>query len=481
MTEKNKIKWVYGIVLAFIAINTILIANEFYWASVIPLAIVILLLYIFSLDKLILLITFCTPLAINIEKIYTGLSISLPTEPLMFGVLIIFVLKIFYNNDYDNKIIKHPISISILIYLFWMLITSITSQMPIVSIKYLISRLWFIVPFYFIGTQIFKNPKNIRKFFWLYTIPLLIVITYTIINHAKHGFLEGPAHWVMTPFYNDHTAYGAALSLFIPIFLGLCFDSHYTKIQKRLSFTVFIILSVAIILSFSRAAWLSLLFALFVYLLVIFKIKFRWIITSLVIIVAIFFTFKFEILDKLESNKQDSSANLIEHIESISNISSDASNLERINRWQSAIRMFEDKPFWGWGPGTFQFEYAPFQQSKEKTIISTNAGNKGTAHSEYLGLLSEEGIIGFLAFLSIIICTIYTALRIIKKTKNKEIKSLTLIVLLSLITYYSHGFLNNFLDSDKAAVPFWGFTAIIVAIDLYHNKKKSEENTEIQK
>ena len=40
----------------------------------------------------------------------------------------------------------------------------------------------------------------------------------------------------------------------------------------------------------------------------------------------------------LESNKQDSSSNLTEHVESISNVSSDASNLERINRWKSAGR-----------------------------------------------------------------------------------------------------------------------------------------------
>ncbi|MCD6112310.1 MAG: O-antigen ligase family protein [Bacteroidales bacterium] len=479
MTEKNKIKWVYGIVFAFIAINTVLIANEFYWAATIPVAIIVLLIYIFSLDKLILLITFLTPLAINVKDIYMGYSISLPTEPLMFGVLVIFIFKLFYDNKLDYKVLKHPISISIFLYLFWMFITSITSQLPIVSFKFIISRLWFIVPFYFIGTQIFKDKKNIRKFFWLYTLPLLIVIGYTIINHSKYGFLEEPAHWVMTPFYNDHTAYGAAISLFIPIFFGLSFDKHYNKNLRIISFIVFSILIVAIILSFSRAAWISLIFAFIVYLFIVFKIKFRWILTTIIIITAIFFSFKFEILDKLEKNKQDSSTNFIEHIESISNISSDASNLERINRWQSAIRMFKEKPFLGWGPGTYQFEYAPFQQSKEKTIISTNAGNKGNAHSEYLGPLAEEGFIGMLAVFAIIICTIYTALRIIIETKNKEIKLLTLIVILSLITYYSHGFLNNFLDTDKASVPFWGLTAIIVAIDIYHHKKISETNIEV--
>jgi hypothetical protein len=40
-------------------------------------------------------------------------------------------------------------------------------------------------------------------------------------------------------------------------------------------------------------------------------------------------------------------------------------------------------------------------------------------------------------------------------------------VILGLITYYIHGILNNFLDTDKASAPFWGYTAIIVALDIY--------------
>jgi hypothetical protein len=42
--------------------------------------------------------------------------------------------------------------------------------------------------------------------------------------------------------------------------------------------------------------------------------------------------------------------------------------------------------------------------------------------------------------------------------------------LLGLMTYYIHGIMNNFLDTDKLSVPFWGFTAIIVAIDIQTRK-----------
>ena len=45
---------------------------------------------------------------------------------------------------------------------------------------------------------------------------------------------------------------------------------------------------------------------------------------------------------------------------------------------------------------------------------------------------------------------------------------------LGLVTYWVHGLLNNFLELDKAAVPYWGFTAILVAIHLFHSNKPAQ-------
>jgi hypothetical protein len=50
-------------------------------------------------------------------------------------------------------------------------------------------------------------------------------------------------------------------------------------------------------------------------------------------------------------------------------------------------------------------------------------------------------------------------------------KNILLALLLGLITYFIHGSLNNFLDTDKVSAPFWGFVSAIVAIDLFHSKQ----------
>lgn len=471
MTERSKLIWVYLLSALFIAINTILVVNHFYWGAILPVILLILILYFVSLDKIILLITFLTPLAINIRDIDLGFAISLPTEPLLFGVLVFFIIKILYEGKYDIKILKHPLTIIVIFNLIWILFTCITSEIPLVSFKFLIARLWFIIPFYFFAILLFKKYNNIKLFIWLYAIPFLIVIFYTLYHHSLRGFDEESGHWVMTPFYNDHTAYGAVLTLFIPCLLGFTFNKQYSISTRFISFIFFIIFTIALILSYSRAAWISLTIATVVFIIVILKIKFRWVLLSVALIISLFFVLQQQIFDKLEQNKQGSSANFVEHVQSISNITSDASNLERINRWQSAIRMFNERPFWGWGPGTYQFLYAPYQRSKEKTIISTNAGDLGNAHSEYLGPLAESGIMGMLSVILIVVFAIYTGLKVYRKAVHREIKIISLSIVIGLISYFVHGFLNNFLDSDKPSVPVWGFIAIIVALDLYHNNK----------
>ena len=477
MSNKSKLIWVYVISAIFIALNIYFIIKEFYWFSLIPIVLILVLLFFFALDKVLYIITFCTPLAINLRDFDDRLSLSLPTEPLLFGALIFFFIKLIFERQYDIKVLKHPVTIAIIINLLWMFITALTSELPLVSFKFLISRLWFVVPFYFVAIILFKNMNNIRIITWMYAIPLVIVIIYSTYRLFIWSFDEQAAHWVMDPFYNDHTAYGAAIALFIPVFAAFLLDKHYNRTMKLFAGMVLFFLIVGLLCSFSRAAWISVLAALVIAGLVFLKIKFRWIFLTGIIILAVFLYYQNDILMKLEKNKQDSSANLVEHVQSISNISSDASNLERINRWQSALKMFKERPVLGWGPGTYQFVYAPFQQTKDKTIISTNAGDKGTAHSEYIGPLSESGLLGMLSILAIVIVISITAIRVYKQAKNPETKILALSYFLGLVTYFIHGTLNNFLDTDKSSVPFWTFAAAIVAIDVFHHRQANSPNT----
>jgi len=474
LSERSKITWLYLVAALFVAMSLYLVIHkDTYLSFALPIILGIMLLYLFSLDKVLLLISFVVPLSINLENIDAGLSISLPAEPLLFGVLLLFVSKLLYERNYDLKIATHPISIVIYIMLSWMLITTATSELPLVSLKYLVSRLWFVVPSFFVGALVFKKMNNIHWFIWLYISALIIVIGYTILRHASFGFSEDSAHWVMSPLYNDHTAYGAALAMYLILAIGYVFYPGLSAGKRIAVIAATGILMLAIVLSLSRAAWISLIAAFIVLVIIVLRIKLRWIVLTFASVIFIFITFQHEIIDLLEKNKQDSSTDLIEHVQSISNISSDASNLERINRWQAAFRLFDERPLVGWGPGTYQFVYGPMQRSKEKTIISTNSGDKGNAHSEYIGPLSEMGFPGMLIVFLLVGTLIYTGVKTFHRSKTTKVKIITMVTTLALISYFVHGFLNNFLDTDKLSIPVWSCAAVLVVMDLYYADKES--------
>ncbi len=478
MLQQKNIKWVFALSIAFMLINALCIYFEFYYLNLLPAALLIIFLALFSIDKLVLVVVFLTPLAVNLQNLEGGLGLSLPTEPIIFGIMLVYVFKQMHKASIGSEILKHPITIAIIINLLWIFITSITSELPIVSFKFLISRLWFVIVFYFLGTQIFKDYTNIKRFVWLYIIAFTAIIFYTLYNHYLVNFDEQIANYIMSPFYNDHTVYGAMLAMFFPFLIFFTFNKKYPASIKFAAFLLLIVFIVALIFSYTRAAWLSLVVALLVYIILLLKIRFSTLLIAASVVASVLLIYRTEIVMKLEKNRQDASQDFDKHIESISNISTDASNLERLNRWSAAFRMFEERPVLGWGPGTYAFVYAPFQHANEKTIISTNMGDRGNAHSEYIGPLCESGVLGALTFIAIVICFLSSGFSLYFTINDSELKKIVLVILLGFITYIVHGGLNNFLDTDKASVPFWGFVAMLVTIDIYHKKKILSDNQE---
>jgi len=473
---KNKTFVVYLSAMLFVITNALFVINENYFFNVLPLVLVVVLLAIFSLNKLLYLIIFLTPLSISLRELVPSISndISLPVEPMLFGVLLIFILKLILDKSFDRRILYHPVSLAIYFNLIWMFLTSLTSTMPIVSLKFLLSRLWFLGSYYFLATFLFKELKNIYNYFWLYTGAFIMVIFYTLYQHNKYGFFDQQAaNFVVSPFLPDHTSYAAIIVMLIPFVLGSIVSKRFPNFQKTGMISVLAVLFIGLTFSYTRAAWLSLAAAFMVYLIMLFRIKFKLLFAVGMTAIILFFSFQTQILLMLERNNQDSANNFSQHIKSMSNISTDASNLERLNRWSCAYRMFKDKPFVGFGPATYMFKYAPYQISKEKTIISTNSGDVGNAHSEYLGPLSESGVLGLVSILMVMILTSYTALKLYSYHPNHEIRQLAMIMFLGLVSYYLHGVLNDFLDLEKTSALFWGFTAVIVALDLYQKDSES--------
>ncbi len=442
----------------------------FFPYNVLPLALFIIYTATFHLQYLVFFLAFCTPLAVTLKEmgLTEGPDLSLPTEPVMFGVMLVYILNYLQKDFSDKRFFNHPVTIIITIQLAWMFITTCTSVEFIISFKYLVSRLWFIFSCYLIIPHLFQNKKNILNFVFAYSIALTIVVIYATIIHAQFNFNDKAADWAASPFYNDHTAYAAALAMFVPVLFSFLFLKSVSKYLKIVCIILFFMFLGAIVLSFTRAAWLSLVVALFIFITLILKIKFKTLVATFLILGGLIFAFQTEILMALGRNNTDAKDGFENNIESVSNISTDASNLERLNRWSCAFRMWRDKPVFGYGPGTYMFKYAPYQKSGDRTSISTNFGTNGNAHSEYFGPLAEQGTLGMLIMLALLLYSTSLGYRLVYSLSEREDRVLCIGLFLGLMTYFIHGFINNFLDTDKLSLPFWAFLAALVCFDIYY-------------
>jgi O-antigen ligase len=464
--EKKPLLLLLSVCATFIVVNCWAIAHEFFSVPLLSATFAVVYIAIFRFDLLLYFMAFITPFSIPLSEISKQtIDISLPAEVIMLTVTFLFFARSLYGIRSDVRFLKHPVTVAIYFYLFWLLITSITSTMPLVSFKFLASKIWFIVSCYFVMQQFFQHDrKNIVRIFGCYAVGLALVVIMTTIKHAGYGFSEFSGRWVMNPYYNDHTAYGAVLALFIPITFGFAFLPDLKKSVRIFYVILTAIFLLALFLSFSRAAWLSLMLGIGVWCILKWRIKLSWVIIAIIVLGGAFYSFSDDILYRMSRNSQDSSENLVEHLQSITNITTDASNVERLNRWAAAGDMIKAKPITGWGPGTYQFNYAPFQQRKYKTIITTNFGDGGNAHSEYIGPFAEAGILGFLSVLVLVFLILYFGIKTYVHSPHIQNRILALSFVIALITYFMHGILNNFLDTDKLSLPYWAAFAGIVAL-----------------
>ena len=441
--------------------------------SLIPVGILAIYFAIFETEKLFLSLAFLTPLYINIEEYTSSFGLFLPTEPLLFGLMLFLSALQIKKAFLPVQIWRSPLIWTVLVYLLWMVLSAITSSHPVVSFKFILARLWFIIPILFFGTYFFQKRSNRIAFLWLFIVATVVVIIYTLIHHSFYGFGEKEGHWVMSPFFKDHTIYRAIVALVLPLAVGLYLHKKHKPLVQLTLLSLIVIIIIGLVLSYTRAAWLSVLGSMAIAFILYYKISWKPIAVLTAVGLLIVLIRWDQIQMELERNKYEHTTEAFdERIQSAANISTDASNLERINRWSCAIAMFKERPIMGYGPGTYAFEYAPFQRPENLTIISTNFGDMGNAHSEYLGALAETGFIGMLSLIAVVAAIFYIGITLYHRLpkENKEDRIIVLSTIMALSTYFIHAFLNNYLDTDKAAVPIWGICAMWL---VYENQLKT--------
>src|SRR5688500_18842426 len=89
----------------------------------------------------------------------------------------------------------------------------------------------------------------------------------------------------------------------------------------------------------------------------------------------------------------------------------DQSTAGRLNPWVDGVRIVKEKPFRGFGPGSFYNRYKPFTITSFKTWVSSNP-ERSTVHNYFLLVATEQGLFGLILLLVLLGVAIFVAERL---------------------------------------------------------------------
>lgn len=424
---------------------------------------------------------FVLPLSVELS-ISENLKLFLPGEPLIVIALFAMAWEMLRRPSLLGTLFSGesrwviPLIISILISMAF-------STMKIVSVKFTLINLSYLLVFYLWQKMLIKQqPDLFPRLVLLFSLSQLLVVGWSVYQFAGYDFNTVTIKGIFRPFYKDHTIMGATCALLSMFWLLSIGKGKHLRLKFLPAFLGLAFLG-SVLLSFSRAAFLSFVFAVMVWIALRLHIRIKHLAILAIGSLLLAVIYRQPILEALSSNRNlshDASASYLERLESSGNISTDLSNLERFNRWYSGIKMAQQKPLAGFGPGTYQFQYIPYQNPrlmnrltvKSHWHIPENSG--GTAHSEYILALSEMGIPGFISLLALFGRWIWIVFEK-RGTSHPHLCILTAFAVLS--TYLFHGAFNNFLNTDKFAFLFWGFAAWLAANYELTSSVNSENTT----
>ena len=343
--------------------------------------------------------------------------------------------------------------------------------------------------------NVITEERRLKRLFIVSIVPAMVAVGWTVIFLTDRlDMWRWSSAYEGLPF-TSYSHYGSFVAVILLILLARwIFDKgKYDRVILTILLGFF---SVAICFSFSRGVWVSLIAAIgFLLLQRTEGIQHKRI---LIIGSAIAFFAVLLIMPHV-------SGLIISRAKTIISFGYGA-NKERMLRWGTALMMFLHHPIIGCGYGSFAFSYV-----NDPAVIGTYLSQFGMgAHSEYLQILAEMGLIGFSAWMWIIISFFLYGFRLLKKlgggdketrrqgdseTKGQGDKgarrqeesphhlvapfpfppsslsprrsfyrSIVIGIMAAELSLLIHFLVNNLIQSDIVGVPFWLLIGLLPAI-----------------
>lgn len=314
----------------------------------------------------------------------------------LFGLFLFIIKK-------DYKIIFHPFLMLFIFFYFYILINSFFSSNIYNSLS---STLFYFRYFFFIigSVYILNKNQNLIKFFFYSLILTFIFVcidaAYQLINGKNIlGFVKHGDR--LSGLFGNEFILGSFLSRLFPLLVGLLI--YIYKKPKNLFFYIlfiifFILIDTLVFFSGERSAFFYITLSTFLMIILLTNFKLVRIFSMiLTILIPIFYG---------SINNQINNRMLIKTIEDFG-ISSE-NTITELHFFSSkheamfitSLNMFSDNIIFGQGPNSFEL------LCKDKKFY-VDDGCSTSPHNNYIQLLAESGIFGFITVFSLFCLIIY--------------------------------------------------------------------------
>lgn len=455
--------WSYSFAFLLIISLALAIAVEHPLPIIIPAGFVGLFYISFNPRHFYLVFFLLLPFSVELE-LPGGFGTDLPAEPLMLILTMVALIYIIKNITRETTgFVRHPITLMLILHVFWIVFASIFSTHGFISAKFSIAKVWYVLPFFFLPPLLLDNEKQYYKLFSFLTVGLLISVAYVMLRHASMGFSFDSINKAVRPIYRNHVSYGVLLVEVLPFYVYIMYRTRKWPLLKMAGL-IFILL--AIYLTYTRAAHISVFLGLGAYFVIKYNLAKPAIAVGLALILSLsiylsvgnnYLNIAPDYNKAVEHKKFD---NLVEATYKMEDIST----VERFYRWIAGVNMVRAKPLIGFGPGTFYSEYKPYTVTSYKTYVSDNPDQSGV-HNYYLMTAAEQGLPGMLIFLGLCLISIVYGERLYHSLSERNEKMLIMATTVCFVLILAVLLINDLLEAVKIGPFFFLCLSILVYYD----------------
>ncbi len=459
--------------LLFLAFGAIAILQQNLAWMAIPFGLILFKLFVtfftYQTEQLFWLLLIFLPLSTELN-ITQSLGIDFPDELFLILITAITIAKLIHQPILFRSIFVSPILVIIAAHIFWIIISAYFSTEPILSLKYLLAKIWYIVPFVFISPVLLKQQSDWKKLALCLCIPMLLIIIQALIRFSFYGFEFAAIKKTMAPFFRNHVNYSSMLVCLLPIGWALWkFAPNNLSIKKAILFFLLIAIT-GLILSYSRGAWLALVVGL-LSIVVFQKKKIAHVISisivSIIIFIAILINNNEYLKFAPDHDRTIFHADFSDHLSATISMK-DISNAERFHRWVAGIRMIAEKPIAGFGPNSFYTQYKPYTVSSFKTWVSNNPEHS-TVHNYFLLIAIEQGIFGLMIFLVLLIWMLLKAQQLYHQFQSSFYSTIAIVTGIIIIMITIINCTSDMIETDKIGGIFWLSAGVLIELNIQLN------------